>query len=91
MTRQVMACGSTSGRETDKTTRFGIELKSCPDSEIEIPVHTVAAIICSLDNYIDVGDHYFYICDVASVHADDNERALFAWNGYSKIAPASMP
>lgn len=90
MARQVMGCGSTSGRDTDKAERFGIELMRCPGNDIEIPVHSVAAMFCSLREFIDAGDHYFYICDVTNVYANDNERALFAWNGYSRIAPASM-
>lgn len=90
LARQVMGCGSTSGRDTDKAARFGIELIRIPESDIEIPVHSVIAIACSLRDYADVGDHYFYICDVTKVLANDNERALFAWNGYSRIAPASM-
>lgn len=90
LARQVMGCGSTSGRDTDKAARFDIELMPVPGSDIEIPVHSVAALSCSLREHVDVGDHYFYICDVINAMANDNERALFAWNGYSRIAPASM-
>lgn len=85
--REVMECGSSTGRTTDKAKKFGIELKKLPDVDIEIPSHTVVAIQCSLREFVDVGDHYFYICDVKSVYGDENERPLFAWNGYSKIAP----
>lgn len=90
MVRQVIGCGSTSGGGTDKVKRFGIELIRCPGCDIEIPGHSIVAISCSLCQFIDVGDHYFYIFDVTNVHVNDNERALFAWNGYSRIAPASM-
>jgi hypothetical protein len=30
------------------------------------------------------------ICDVDQVFADENEEALFAWNGYGKIATAKQ-
>lgn len=90
LARHVMECGSTTGRDTDKARRFGIPLKSLPDIGIEIPEHSVAAIVCSLRQFIDVGDHNFYICDVKQVFADDQEKALFAWKGYAKIAPAAL-
>ncbi len=30
------------------------------------------------------------ICDVDQVFADENEEALFAWNGYGKITTAKQ-
>ena len=59
MARQVMACGSTSGRDTDKAARFGIELIQIPGSAIKIPAHGVVAILCDLREHINVGDHFF--------------------------------
>ena len=90
LARHVMECGSTTGRDTDKARRFGIELMSVTGTEIEIPAHSVVAIHCSLREFVDVGDHNFYICDVKQVLANDDEKALFAWRGYAKIAPAVM-
>ncbi len=87
LARQVMQCGCSTGRTKSKARDFGIELKSLPDCDIQIPVHSAAAIQCRLREFVDVGDHYFYICNVENVYADDQERPLFAWNGYSKIAP----
>jgi len=84
----VMGCGSTTGRDTNKAERFGIELTSVPGSSIQIPVHSRVAIQCSLRKYHEVGDHYLYICDVEQVYGDESEEALFAWNGYSMVAPA---
>ena len=48
------------------------------------------AIQMTLKDYIEVGDHYLYICDVEQVYGNENEEALFAWNGYSKIASADI-
>lgn len=90
MARHVMECGSTTGRNIDKAAKFGIELKQVPGTEIKIPVHSVVAMECRLREFVDVGDHNFYICDVDAVLADERERALFAWKGYAKIAPASL-
>ncbi len=86
--KQIMQCGSFTGRTKEKVKEFGIELKSLPDCDIQIPVHSVIAIQCALREFVDAGDHYFYICDVENVYGDENETPLFAWKGYSKIAPA---
>ena len=48
------------------------------------------AIQCNLKLYHEVGDHYLYICDVEQVYANENAEALFAWNGYGKVAPAKL-
>ena len=84
----VLGCGSTTGRNTDKVTKFNIELTDIADSAIKIPVHSKVAIVCSLKEYHEVGDHYLYICNVEKVYGDETEEALFAWNGYSQIRPA---
>lgn len=84
----VMGCGSTTGRDTDKVTQFGIELTEVEGSDIKIPVHSRVAIVCSMKEYHEVGDHYLYICDVEQVYGNEVEEALFAWNGYSQVRPA---
>lgn len=86
--KQIMQCGTFTGRTTEKAKEFGIELKSLPDCDIQIPVHSVIAIQCTLREFVDVGDHYFYICDVKNVYGDETKNPLFAWKGYTKIAPA---
>ncbi len=85
----VMGCGSTTGRDTDKVSKFGIELAQVEGSDIQIPLHSRVAIQCSLKEYHETGDHYLYICNVEQVYGDAAEEALFAWNGYSKLAPAA--
>lgn len=62
-----MGCGSTTGRNTDKIKAFGIEMQEVPGSEILIPLHSRVAIQCNLKEFIEVGDHYLYICDVEQV------------------------
>ncbi len=84
----VMGCGSTTGRDTDKVWKFGIELAEVEGSSIKIPAHSCVAIQCGMKEYHEVGDHYLYICDVEQVYGDENGNALFAWNGYAKVAPA---
>ena len=84
----VMGCGSTTGRDTDKVAQFGIELTEVEGSDIKSPVHSRVAIVCSMKEYHEVGDHYLYICDVEQVYGNEVEEGLFAWNGYSQVRPA---
>ncbi len=84
----VMGCGSTTGRDTDKITKFGIEMQAVEGSDIQIPLHSRVAIQCSLKEFIETGDHYLYICNVEQVYGNEGEEAVFAWNGYSQIRPA---
>lgn len=89
LARAAMGCGATSGRTADKAAKFGIELVNFPGSAILVPKHSAVAIQCALVEYVDVGDHYFYICDAKSVYGDPNVTPLFAWNGYAKLAGAT--
>lgn len=84
----VVGCGSTTGRDTDKIAQFGIAMQEVPGSDIRIPLHSRVAIKCSLKEFIETGDHYLYICNVEEVYGNEQEEALFAWNGYSEIRPA---
>ena len=84
----VLGCGTTTGRDTDKAAKFGIELACVEGSDIKIPAHSRLAIVCSLKEYHEVGDHYLYICDVEQVLGNEAEKALFAWGGYSQIRAA---
>ena len=87
---EVMGCGMSSGRDTDKIEKLGIEMQEVPDSEIQIPLHSRAAICCSLKEFHEVGDHFLYICHVENVLGNEEEEAVFAWNGYAEIAPAKQ-
>ena len=86
--KEVMDCGTSTGRDTDKIEKFGIEMQSIPDSEIKIPLHSRVAIQCQLKEFIEVGDHYLYICNVEQVFGNEQEEAVFAWKGYAEIRPA---
>lgn len=84
----VMACGMSTGRNTNKIAKLGIEMQEVPGSDIQIPLHSRVAIQCSLKEFIEAGDHYLYICNVEQVYGNEKEEAVFAWNGYSEIRPA---
>lgn len=85
---EVMGCGMSTGRNTDKIAKLGIEMQKMPESEIQIPLHSRVAIQCSLKEFVETGDHYLYICNVEQVYGNEAEEAVFAWNGYSQIRPA---
>lgn len=85
---EVMGCGMSTGRDTDKIAKLGIEMQEVPNSEIKIPLHSRVAIKCSLKEFIETGDHYLYICNVDDVYGNEQEEAVYAWNGYSQIRPA---
>jgi len=81
----VKACGSTTGRNTDKVSEFNIEMQKLDGIDIDVPLHSKIVVSLTLKEYIEVGDHYFYICDVDKVYLNEQENALYAFNGYSKI------
>ena len=84
----VMNCGSTTGRDTEKVAQFGIAMQDLEGCDIQVPEHSCVAVQCNLKEFVEAGDHYLYICEVEKVFADPSETALFAWDGYGKIAPA---
>ena len=84
----VMGCGTSTGRNTDKISKLGVEMQEVPGSDIQIPLHSRVAIQCSLKDFIETGDHYLYICDVEQVYGNEQEEAVYAWNGYAQIRPA---
>ncbi len=85
---EVLGCGTTTGRDTEKIEKFSIEMQQLEGCDIQVPVHSCVAVQCKMKEFIEAGDHYLYICDVEKVFANPDEPALFAWDGYSKIAPA---
>ena len=85
---QVVGCGMSTGRDTDKIAKLGVEMQEVPGSDIQIPMHSRVAIQCSLKEFHEVGDHYLYIGTVEQVLGNEEEEAVFAWNGYSEIRTA---
>ena len=86
--KEVIGCGTSTGRTTDKIAKLGIAMQDLPDADIRVPLHSRVAIPCTLKEYHEAGDHYLYICNVDQVFGNENETAVFAWNGYGEIRPA---
>lgn len=64
------------------------KMEAVEGTDIEIPSGCAGAIILSLDHYEAVGDHYLYICRVEAVYSGPSIKALFAYDGYGRIATA---
>lgn len=80
-----LECGLTSGRNVNKVEKFNIELIDLLNTNIKVPKHSSLVVVCNLKEFIEVGDHFLYICNVKDVYVDENEKPLFAWNGYRDI------
>ncbi len=86
----LLYCGKVSGKTIDKAAKCKLELVEVADSKIKIPAETKVAFVVSLNKVVEVGDHFLHICDIKKILADESKDALFAWNGYTKIAAAVM-
>lgn len=84
----VMAYGAKNGGQTDKLKEFPIPLQKVEGTEIEIPEDSRIAFVVSLEQTVESGDHYLYLCRIQKILADESKEALFAWDGYAKVAPA---
>ena len=84
----VMAYGSTNGGQKDKLKDTPIALQSVEGSDIQIPEDSRIAFVVSLAQTVECGDHYMYLCNIEKMVADESKDALFAWDGYAKVAPA---
>lgn len=87
ISKEVKLCGGFTGRDIDKVKEFEIEMQRLPDSNIKIPFQSRVAIQCKLREFIEVGDHYLYICNVIKIYGNEEVEAVFAWNGYDEIRP----
>lgn len=84
----LIACGTSSGRDTDKVEKFNIAMQKLDGTEICVPELTRLAIVAKVNSTVDADDHILHICDVTTVYADDSVEAVFSWNGYAELAPA---
>ena len=84
----VMACGSSTGAKVNKVAENNIEMKSVEDSDIQIPADTKLAMVASLQEAVEVGDHILHICQVDKFLGNEDKKGLYAWNGFGKVAPA---
>ena len=81
-------CGTSSGRDTDKVEKFGIEMQKLDGTEIEVPKDTRLSIVAEVCGTVDADDHVLHICNVKNVYADESVDAVFGWKGYGEFAAA---
>ena len=55
--KEVIGCGTSTGRSTDKIAKLGIAMQDLPDTDIRVPLHSRVAIQCTLKEYYEAGDH----------------------------------
>ena len=84
----VMAYGAVSGEQTDKLKETPVPLQGLEGSDIQFPQDSRVAFVCTLEETVECGDHYLYLCNIEKIAADEARPALFAWEGYGKVAPA---
>lgn len=84
----LIACGTSSGRDTDKVEKFGVAMQKVDGTEIEIPEEIRLAIVASVCETVDADDHVLHICNVKNVYAEESIEAVFGWKGYGEFAAA---
>lgn len=88
LAQAVMACGASTGAKVNKAAANEIEMKEIEGSDIQIPADTRLAMVATLQQSVEVGDHILHICQVDKFLGDENIKGLYAWNGFGKVAPA---
>ena len=81
----LIACGTSSGRDTDKVEKFGVAMQKLGGTDIEVPKDTRLAIVASVCETVDADDHVLHICNVKNVYAEESIEAVFGWNGYGEF------
>lgn len=84
----VMACGASTGAVANKVAENRIAMKPLEGCDIQIPEDSKLAIVATLEQSVEVGDHVLHICRVDKFLGDADRKALYAWNGFGKVAPA---
>lgn len=84
----VKAFGTSTGAKVDKLEKMPIALQRVEGADIEIPEDTRVALLVTLRETIESGDHFLYLCDIERIFGDDSKEALFAWDGYATVTPA---
>ena len=82
-----MKCGGCSGRTHDKAAEFGIPLEEADVIRPCVVKGSRVVFECRLSSRTEVGDHVFYIGEIAAIRGDASVSQLFAWDGYGRLDP----
>lgn len=83
----VMACGSSTGAKVNKVAENNIEMKSVEDSDIQIPADTKLAMVATLQEAVEVGDHILHICQVDKFLGNEDKKACMPGTALEKLHP----
>lgn len=79
------ACGTCSGRDTDKAEKFGIELADASVIAPKLVKHSRAAMECRVVSTAEAGDHWLFVAEVVAACGDPDARHLMATGGYRAL------
>ncbi len=85
LAEQAFQCGCMSGRDRDKAAELKIEMLTPDGIGIQAPTHSKLIFRCSLENTMKAGDDTVYLCNIDDIFYIENEKQLYAWEGYSRL------
>ena len=71
---EVLKCGSVSGREVDKASKYTVELMG---SDLKYPIHSKLVYLCDVSQKVIVGDCVFFVCAVNEILLDENRKHIY--------------
>jgi flavin reductase (DIM6/NTAB) family NADH-FMN oxidoreductase RutF len=71
LARKVSACGTTSGRDTDKFRSFGLTARRGRKVRAPVIEECIAHLECRLVNAVETGDHTLFIGEVLAAYVDE--------------------
>ena len=83
-----LGCGKCSGRSTDKAAELGIALSGAKTIAPKVVEASKVVFECKLSDMTAVGDHTFFIADVAAIYGDESKKQLYAYDGYGRLGTA---
>lgn len=86
----VMACGASTGADTNKVEQFDIEMIDVEGSDIQGPADSKVFFLVDLTQTVEVGDHILHICTIKKILGDEGVKNLYAWNGFAVVETAQM-
>lgn len=82
-------CGTCSGRDHNKVAEFAIPIAQ-DDSGIAYVAGSRVSFFCELTDSVPVGDHVLYLAKIEKIFGDASVPGLYAWDGYTTLATASV-
>ena len=78
-------CGRCSGRDIDKIKAFEIETMSAERISAPLVKNSRICFECRLLSAHEAGDHTFYMAEILKIHADEDKKQLFGFEGYRRL------